>query len=303
MSTEAEFHAPAAGRREAVVGGLIELARPKDWIKNVFVVAPVPFALAAGAHFDLNVFVWGLCGFCLVNSAIYTFNDWRDAAADRLHPQKRHRPLAAATVPPTAAAAQIAAFLLAGIGLCLATGRPAATEIALVYIAVNVAYSLRAKHVALLDVFFLSSGFVIRVLLGCALVSAAPSAWLLLCTSALALFLGFAKRRADLMAGVDRNYRPALRQYSQHFLDQAMAICAGVALLSYALYSIESKVLLPGREMASMPFVAYGILNYLRLAIAENAGGSPVEVALSSRSSQLCVLGWAAAVTWSLGLW
>ena len=121
-----------------------------------------------------------------------------------------------------------------------------------------------------LDVFLLSSGFVIRVLLGCALVSAPPSTWLLLCTTTLALFLGFAKRRADLKEGLDHHHRPSLRGYSMSFLDQAMAICAGVAILSYALYSIEAKVLLPGREMASMPFVAYGILNYLRMADVED---------------------------------
>jgi 4-hydroxybenzoate polyprenyltransferase len=288
---------------KAILGGLFQLARPKDWIKNLFVVVPVPFAIRAGSRFELYPFVCGLCGFCLVNSAVYTFNDLLDATADRLHPQKRNRPLAAGTVPLKAAVMQIAVLLLAGMGLCLATGKPAAVTIALLYVLINVVYCLGAKHLALLDVFFLSSGFVIRVLLGCALVTAAPSAWLLLCTSALSLFLGFAKRRADLGAGVDSNHRPSLRNYSQSFLDHAMTICAGVALLSYALYSIESKVLWPGREMASMPFVAYGILDYLRLADTENAGGSPVEIAFTSRSSQICAVGWAVAVTWSLGLW
>jgi len=102
---------------------------------------------------------------------------------------------------------------------------------------------------------------------------------------------------------LDGHHRPSLRGYSTAFLDQAITICAGVALLAYALYSIESDVLRDGREMASMPFVAYGILNYLRLVNTENAGDSPVEVAYSSRSSQLCALGWIVAVTWSLGIW
>ena len=289
--------------RLAVVKGLVKLARPRDWIKNVFVVAPVPFAVAAGSRFEFSPFVWGLAGFCLMNSAVYTFNDLLDAAADRLHPQKRQRPLAAGTVSPAAAMVQIAVFLLAGLGLCLASGEPGALAISLVYVCVNVVYSAWAKRVALLDVFLLSSGFVIRVLLGCILVAAPPSTWLLLCTSAIALFLGFAKRRADLLAGVDHNHRPSLRGYSQSFLDQAMAICAGAAILAYALYSIESKILVKGREMAAMPFVAYGILNYLRLADTEDAGGSPVEIAYTSRSSQICALGWVVAVTWSLGLW
>jgi hypothetical protein len=154
-----------------------------------------------------------------------------------------------------------------------------------------------------LDVFLLSSGFVIRVLLGCALVAAPPSAWLLLCTSSLALFLGFAKRRADLKEGLDHQHRPSLRGYSLAFLDQAITITAGIAAVSYALYSIETKLLLPGREMASMPFVVYGILEYLRLADVENVGGSPVDVVYHSITMQVCAVGWMATVTWGLGLW
>ncbi len=289
--------------------GLVRLARPQDWIKNVFVLLPVPFAVkamhaAARQNLAPVSFLLGLAGFCLVNSAIYTLNDLCDAKADRLHPTKRGRPIAAGEVSKRAAAVQIAVLLLAGLALCLAAERPPAVAIVLSYIAINTAYNLGAKHVTLLDVFLLSSGFVIRVLLGCALVSVTASPWLLLCTATLALFLGFAKRRADLTEELDLNHRPSLRGYSKGFLDQAVGICAGVALVSYALYCIEVKnVLLPGREMASMPFVAYGILNYLRMVYVEGAGGSPVDVAYRSLSTQICAAGWIAAVTWSLGLW
>ncbi|MBN2474246.1 MAG: UbiA prenyltransferase family protein [Pirellulales bacterium] len=290
-----------------MLAGLFRLARPADWIKNVFVLVPVPFAIVAGAEFRLAPFALGLLAFCLVNSAVYTLNDLCDAEADRLHPKKRQRPIASGQVPGSVALIQAGVLLLAGMALCSAAcaalGRIDAAWLLLVYVAVNLAYSLRAKHLALLDVFLLSSGFVIRVLLGCALVEAVPSAWLLLCTSSLAFFLGFTKRRADLLAGLDANHRGSLRGYSQAFLDQAITICAGIALVSYALYSIDSKVLVPGREMASMPFVAYGIFNYLRLANIANGGDSPVEIAYSSRSSQVCAVAWIVAVTWSLGIW
>ena len=155
-----------------------------------------------------------------------------------------------------------------------------------IYIAVNVLYSLGAKHVALLDVFLLSSGFVIRVLLGCALVAAAPSAWLLLCTSSLALFLGFTKRRADSDGGTRQqpSAQPAGLQHDLpgpgHHPLCRRGCCRTPCTASNPRCS-------KSREMASMPFVAYGILNYLRLANTENAGGSPVEIAFSSRSSQL----------------
>jgi 4-hydroxybenzoate polyprenyltransferase len=291
---------------------LVRLARPEHWIKNVFVLLPVPFALKAigwstfAPHWQHETvsFLLGLVGFCLVNSAVYALNDLCDAEADRLHPQKCRRPIAAGKVPRGVAAAEIVVLLAAGAALCFATHKPAALVIAAVYVAINVAYNLGAKHVPLLDVFLLSSGFVIRVLLGCVLVSAAPSPWLLLCTSTLALFLGFTKRRADLTEELDLDHRPSLRGYNKAFLDQAVSICAGVAILAYALYCIEVKaVLLPGREMASLPFVAYGILNYLRLVHVEGAGGSPVETAYHSLSMQACALGWIVAVTWSLGLW
>ena len=154
---------------------------------------------------------------------------------------------------------------------------------------INACYSLGAKYFAVLDVFLLSSGFIIRVLLGVALVGSTPSSWLLLCTSALALFLGFSKRRGDLVNGVDQSHRPSLRGYTLPFLNHAMMICAGVALSAYSLYSIEAKVFIHGREMASLPFAAYGILNYLRRVDTENAGDSPVEIAYNSRSSQICV--------------
>lgn len=285
--------------------GLIRLARPLDWIKNVFVLLPVPFALAAGSGIEPFRFLLGLVGFCLVNSAIYTLNDLFDAKADRLHPTKQRRPLAAGQVSLRAAILQIAVLLVLGLILCWAAGKPQTVmSVVLVYVVVNIAYNLGAKHVPLLDVFLLSSGFVLRVLLGCALVSAEPSPWLLLCTSTLALFLGFAKRRADLAEELDADHRPSLRGYSKGFLDQAVGICAGVALVTYALYCIESRnVLMPGREMASVPFVAYGILNYLRLVYVERAGGSPVEVAYRSPTTQICAVGWIVAVTWSIGLW
>jgi 4-hydroxybenzoate polyprenyltransferase len=283
---------------------LLRLARPQHWIKNVFVLLPAPFAIASH-HFTLDVkaLCLGLLGFCLVNSAIYTFNDLCDAAADCLHPKKCRRPIAAGRVSRHVAIVQIVVLLALGGGLCWLADKPFALAIVAAYVIINAAYNLGAKHVALLDVFLLSSGFVLRVLLGCTLVSAAPSSWLLLCTSTLALFLGFAKRLADLKAGLDPNHRPSLGGYSTSFLDHAMVICAGVAMLSYALYCIEAKVLTPGREMASMPFVAYGILNYLRIADVEGGGGSPVDIAYHSFTLQLCGIGWIVAVTWSLGWW
>ncbi|NLF08567.1 MAG: UbiA prenyltransferase family protein [Pirellulaceae bacterium] len=288
-----------------MLSALIQLARPKDWVKNIFVILPVPFALAAEANrVDWAMFALGLFGFCLINSAVYVLNDLRDSEADRLHPRKRNRPIASGRVSRPAAVAEMTVLLYAGLAASFFTGKPLALFYAGVYLIINLFYSLGMKNIPLMDVFMLSSGYVIRVLLGCALVAAAPSPWLLLCTGTLALFLGFAKRRADLSEQLGADHRASLRGYDKTFLDGAVSICAGVAMLAYALYCIEKiGELRPGREMASMPFVAYGILNYLRMAHVEGVGGSPVEVAYRSISMQICGACWLASVTWSLGLW
>jgi 4-hydroxybenzoate polyprenyltransferase len=280
---------------------LVKLARPWHWIKNGFVLAPVPFALAVGAELDLTVFVLGLLGFSLVNSAAYAFNDVRDVEADRHSPAKRSRPVASGAVSPALALALAASLASIGLALCWLTGVRAAVVLSLIYLSTNLVYSLGAKNLPVLDVFLLASGFLIRVILGCALVDVAPSNWLLLCSSALALFLAFGKRRADLVAGLTSQHRASLAGYTLGFLDAALGITAGIAMFAYALYSQESPAFVEGRELIGLPFVAFGILDYLRVAMGEGVGGSPVEMAYRSRSLQIVILGWAIATAWSLG--
>ena len=278
-----------------------DLFRPKHWVKNAFVFMPLPFALAAGGHFEPGPFALGLLGFCLATSAVYAFNDVLDVEQDRRHPQKQNRPVAAGRIRPAAAVAASVALLVAGLGLAALAGSHAVVT-QLIYVAVNVAYSLGGKNVPLLDVFMLSSGFVLRVLLGCALIDVRPSTWLLLCSSALALFLALAKRRGDLVRGVGSEHRPSLRGYSMGFLNQAIAISAAMTLLAYALYCMEAAVLRHGREFASFPFVLFGVLDYLRMSDLRNSGDSPVELILSAPSLLFAGLGWAVATVWSVGL-
>jgi 4-hydroxybenzoate polyprenyltransferase len=281
---------------------LIALARPKHWAKNAFVFMPVPFGLAAGGSFDPLSFAIGLAGFSLVNSSVYAFNDVADAEQDRRHPTKRERPVAAGRVTPALALAWSIGLALAGVALAWIAGHNFGLAVVLVYLALNLIYSLGGKNVALLDVFILSSGFVLRVLFGTALIHVSPSNWLLLCSSSLALFLALTKRRADLARGLDHEHRPSLAGYNMGFLDQAMGITAGITLMAYALYSMEAEVLIPGREFASLVFVVFGVLDYLRVAHVYDEGGSPVDLILSSPTIILCGLGWVIATLWSLGL-
>jgi 4-hydroxybenzoate polyprenyltransferase len=276
--------------------------RPWQWAKNLFVLMPVPFAVAAGATVDSTRFLLGLAGFCLANSAVYVFNDLRDAEQDRLHPTKKLRPIAAGKVSPPVALGTALLLLAGALALTYFSGVPAAVQILGIYVALNVAYSLGAKDVPLLDVFVLASGFVLRVLLGCALISVQPSNWLLLCSSALALFLALCKRRGDLVQGLGEDHRPSLRGYSLQYLDQAMGVTAAMAVTAYGLYTLDAEVLRPGREFASLLFVAYGVLEYLRLAQVEGRGASPMQTVFGSPTLVFAAVGWAVAVAWSVGV-
>lgn len=283
-----------------MIADLVKLSRPKHWVKNVFVFLPAPFALAAGARLDLVAFLLGLGSFCLGSSAIYAFNDAQDAERDRAHEEKRHRPIAAGRVSKRTAYVWGALLGAIAFGLAHASGSSEATLLLALYVAVNLFYSAGAKHLPLLDVFLLSSLYLLRVLLGCALLGVHASNWLLVCSSALALFLSLAKRRAEFVAGLDADHRPALSGYSQPFLDQAMGISASVTVVAYALYTMEAAVLIPGRQFVALPFVVFGVLDYLRMVHVQHAGGSPVDALLRSPTLLLSGAGWFAATLWSL---
>lgn len=283
------------------IGAFVRVARPRHWAKNAFVLMPVPFAVAAGAQPDTLPFFLGVAGFSLASSAVYVFNDVQDAENDKQHPEKRLRPVASGEIGRSAALVYSVVLLLAGIALARVSGSSTAVLVVLGYVSLNLIYSLGAKNLALIDVFLLSSGFILRVLLGCALVGVSPSSWLLLCSSTLALFMALTKRKAELL-GPGAGHRPSLAGYTEVFLDQGVGITAGMTLVAYALYSMEAEVLLPGREFASLVFVVFGVLEYLRLSHVNGKSGSPVDLVMSSPSLILTSVGWAIATGWSLGL-
>lgn len=280
----------------------VRLARPKDWAKNVFVLMPIPFALAAGGTFEPLSFALGLASICLVASAVYALNDTLDAERDRLHSKKKLRPIAAGRISKTAALVFGAGLLVAGVTCAWLSGVAAALWVIGAYVAKELLYQSGGKHMALVDVFLPSSGFVLRVVLGAELVGTSPSNWLLLCSSTLAIFISLAKRRSELARGMDASHRPALAGYTLGYLDMAMAISAGMILIAYALYCMDAEVLLPRREFASLPFVVFGVLEYLRLAQVEGEGGSPFDLLFASPALIVCGVGWTLTSLWSVGL-
>ncbi len=284
------------------VSSFISLARPRHWLKNIFVLMPVPFAVADGAALNSLDFLTGLLGFCFANSAIYVINDIIDRERDSKHPRNRMRPVASGEIKPALAFAfAFGLIVIATFMMILATSQ-AALIIMFAYVLLNLFYSLKARHIPLLDVFILSSGYVLRVLLGCALLGVNASNWLLLISSGLALFLSMGKRFADIQSGSGNEYRPSLRGYSLRYLEQVLSITAAITLIAYALYCREAAVLIDGREFYSLPFVVYGMLEYLRICSLEKKGDSPVDLLLTSPAILICGICWFIASLWSLGI-
>ncbi len=275
---------------------LIRLARPRHWVKNAFVAAPLFFTPDALDAANLRAAALAFLAFGFAASAVYVVNDFFDRAADRLHPEKRHRPLASGRVSGGAAMA-FAGLLLAG-ALAISLALPAAFgKLLAVYLALNVAYSARLKHVSLLDVLIVAAGFVLRVEAGAAAVAIAPTVWIVVCTGLLALFLALAKRRDDLTGELDATHRGSLDGYNLRFVDSALAVILGALLVSYVIYTTDAAVIRrygTDRLYLTVPFVVAGVLRYLQIALVEERSGSPTDLAVGDRFLLVCVLGWIA---------
>jgi 4-hydroxybenzoate polyprenyltransferase len=271
-------------RRSLPAAVLVSL-RPKQWIKNGVLLAPLVFARQGEAGETVLRALAALVIFCAITSAVYLFNDVLDRERDLLHPEKRHRPIAAGQVPIVTAA--VLAAVLANAGLaCAALLSPPFAWAALSYILLQVAYTLWLKHVVLLDVFAVAAGFVLRVVAGALVIGVPISNWLYLCTLLLALFLSMGKRRAELslMHGEPGGHRKSLVHYSVPLLDQMITILGACTVLAYALYTLAPETVHKfGTDNLkyTVPFVMYGLFRYLFLIHRRGAGGSPERVLLS----------------------
>lgn len=278
---------------------LIKLLRPHQWVKNGFVLVGLLFGHAWHDADKVMQALWAFAAFCLLSSAVYVFNDLLDRAADRKHPVKRHRPLASDSVSVAAAAGLMTICLMGGLWVTFSTSL--APWVFVSYIVINIAYTLGLKQVVVLDVFLIASGFMLRLLAGTIGIGIAPSQWLLLCGLMLTLFLGFAKRRAELVAMPDQAtaHRIVLEHYSKALIDQFLTITAACTVVSYSLYTVSAEtVALHGsnRFMLSVPFVLYGLLRYMFRLYQRGGGGDPSRELLSDPHMIAAVLGWLATV-------
>jgi 4-hydroxybenzoate polyprenyltransferase len=285
------------------LSAFVGLLRPAQWVKNSFVCAGVVFGAQLHNPHALRAMGLAFMAFCLMGSGVYVMNDYVDREADRLHPTKRRRPLASGAV-------RAGQGLTIG-ALCVCLSLAAAwfsdvrvLEVVLIYLAINIAYSLSLKHQAVTDVFCIASGFMLRILAGTWAIRIAPSGWLLLTGMFITLFLGFAKRRAewsDSTGGHRR--RPVLNVYSLELLDTFLSITATGTVLSYGLYTLDPKTIElhhTDKLIYTLPFVLFGLFRYLFLLHRHRKGENPSADVFTDHQIVLCALAYCAASLWLL---
>jgi 4-hydroxybenzoate polyprenyltransferase len=283
---EGAVAAPAAGVSRSNWRGLLKTMRPRQWVKSIIVYAALVFdGKLFVPELLLKTTVIFFC-FCLLSSAVYILNDLVDMEKDRQHPRKRHRPLAGGRLDPRFAAAAAVVFGAASLAVAFLVN-PLAALVLLAYLVQNVAYSFWLKNVVIIDVMVLSLGFLLRVVAGVVVVQVENfSPWLYICVTLLALFLGFGKRRQEIVlleegAG---SHRASLEEYNLPLLDQIITIITTSTLIAYTFYSFDAATALAhNRMLITVPFVFYFIARYLYLVHVKGLGGAPDELLLEDR--------------------
>lgn len=256
----------------------LRLLRPRQWIKNSFVFAPLFFAhqFASFEAWYLTVFS-ALC-FVSLSCIVYICNDINDIQEDKKHPVKCLRPLAAGQI--TILQAAVMACVFAGIALFILTALPFdCTKVGLAYLVSNMVYTGYLKRIAILDIFYIASCYVMRVLMGCYALAVVISPWIILTTFFLALFIGFGKRYHEMGYEEYAKHKPNLRDYSRALLDRLMAVCGSATLITYAIYTTD--LARQSGELGlvySVGFVAFGLFRYLQSIYVFNEGGEPENV-------------------------
>jgi 4-hydroxybenzoate polyprenyltransferase len=280
--------------------GLITVLRPHQWAKNLLIFVGLIFSRSLSDWHNISVSLAAFVLFCAASSGIYIFNDLCDLEADKSHPSKRLRPLPAGTLNLNlarlvmtllfAAATIGALYLHFGFALLIS-----------LYLLLNLFYSLGLKRAVILDVMLISAGFVLRAIAGAVVLNVEVSNWLVLCTSMLALLIGFGKRRHELnLLGENANlHRQSLADYSFQFLDLMMTICGGAAVVTYALYTMADETVARFKTrnlLLTLPFVVYGIFRYLFLVHRKKEGGEPVQMLFQDVPTIINILLWVLVV-------
>jgi 4-hydroxybenzoate polyprenyltransferase len=263
--------------------------RPQQWTKNVLLLPALVFSENLLRWQETSRVALAVAIFCLLSSGVYLLNDLLDLENDRAHPTKRHRPLASGALPVGIGIAACAALSLGSLAAaCLLSG--AFGRVATIYFFLQVAYSVRLKHVVILDVFCVAAGFVLRTIAGGEVIGVEISTWLLLCATLLSLFLVLGKRRHEIVLLEDgaTAHRKILGEYGLDLLDQMISIVTAATVMSYALYTISPETTAKFQTTNlkfTIPFALYGIFRYLYLIHQRRLGGSPEKALLNDPAS------------------
>lgn len=279
---------------------VLKAMRPAQWIKNLFIFAAIIFAQKL---LDLSLFLKTFAAFslfCILSGALYIFNDLNDIEEDRCHPKKAKRPIASGEISKNQALFLFSILSLISLFLAFCLNKYFFFT-ALIYFILQLAYSIKLKHVVILDVFIIACGFVIRVIAGGMVIDVPLSSWLLICTMLLALFLAMSKRRHELLLLVNNasEHRPILTEYSPYLLDQMIAVVTASTLIAYCLYTISGETVEKfgtTNLVITTPFVLYGIFRYLYLIHQKRKGGSPEELIIKDKPLLIDILLWIGSI-------
>lgn len=265
---------------------VLKLIRIPQWIKNLFVFVPLVFSLNLFRSDYLLTSLLGFAAFCLTSSIIYIINDIADVEADRAHPKKKNRPIASGRISPRQGLFIAALFAIAAAVLCFFADINFVLLLLLFFL-INVLYSIKLKHIVLLDIFSIAAGFLIRVLAGAVIIEVAISSWLILTTMFISLFLAVMKRHSELEVvadGSNTETRKVLAFYSLNFADQVATVAAAGVIICYALYTVaERTITVFGTEnlIYTTPFVVFGIFRYMFLVYMNKQGENTTQLLIS----------------------
>jgi 4-hydroxybenzoate polyprenyltransferase len=288
--------APATVGTSTLVRDIWQLLRPTQWSKNTVLFAALIFSKHLFVFPDVAIVAAAFLCFCCVASGAYVMNDIRDCERDRQHPLKARRPLPSGRIQRGTALLVASALTGAGLIGAFALGLGFGLLTAF-YFALQVAYTFVLKDMVILDVMSIATGFVVRAVAGGVVIAVPVSPWLIICTFLLALFLGFSKRRHELVLLDDRaiEHRASLREYSPYFLDQMIAVVTASTVVAYAIYTVSPEVrekLGTDQLYLTVPFVLFGIFRYLYLVHQREQGGNPTQLLLSDQPMLIDVVLW-----------
>ena len=274
----------------------IDLLRIPQWSKNLFIFLPLFFALHLQEPELLFKVFFAFLGFCLLASGVYVFNDFYDLEEDSQHPKKKYRPLPAGKISKRFAIGFMLCLLAFGLLIAYVLS-PQMLYLCLLYIALNVAYSVKLKHIPILDIVVIAVCFVIRIFVGGTVGNVPIYMWIVIMTFLLALFMALGKRRDDVIIFIETNHMPrkSIDGYNLRFIDSSMTIMAAVILVAYLMYTVSPEIMAKYKTdklYITFIFVIMGVMRYLQITMLEENSGSPTEILLRDRFIKMSIAGW-----------